>query len=159
MSHVVLDVRPTAAGEDLPAGLVVTVLTGHVESSEPGPVLHVDVGLAGAEERHGLAEPVVTGEMESSVPVQLVLVVNSCSCAQQDLDDLQVTPRRGQLQGASAHLNMFINISVWREVFTHVVQHVAVAAPVQESPHGLGMTGLGSEVENCLTNLERNIVR
>lgn len=130
MSHVVLDVWPTAAGEDLPAGLVVTVLAGHVESPEPGPVLHVDVGLAGAEERHGLAEPVVTGEVESRVPVQLVLVVNSCSSAQQDLDDLQVTPRRGQLQGASAHLNMFINISVWRERSLLTLSNTLLSQPL-----------------------------
>ena len=74
VTHVVLDVRPAAAGEEDPAGLVVAVLTGHVEGREPGPVLHVDIGPAGAEERQALTEPVLGRHVESRVPLQLVLL-------------------------------------------------------------------------------------
>ena len=82
VTHVVLDVRPAAAGEKDPAGLVVTMLAGHVEGSEPRPVLHVDVGPAGAEESQAPAEPVLGRQVERRVPLQLVLLVHSCSSTQ-----------------------------------------------------------------------------
>ena len=82
MTHVVLDIRPAATGEEDPAGLVVTVLAGHVQRTEPGPVLHVDVGPAGAEESQALTEPVLGRQVEGRVPLQLVLVVHSCPSTQ-----------------------------------------------------------------------------
>ena len=105
MTHVVLDVGPAAAGEEFPAGLVVAVLAGHVEGGEPGPVLHVDVGPAGAEESQALTEPVLGRQVESRVPLQLVLVVNSCPSTQQERHQAKVASTSSNMQAASANLN------------------------------------------------------
>ena len=106
MTHVVLDIRPAAAGEKDPAGLVVAVLAGHVESTEPGPVLHVDVGPVGAEESQALAEPVLGRQVEGRVPLQLVLMVHSCPSTQQQRHQAKVASASSNLQAASANLNI-----------------------------------------------------
>ena len=114
MTHVVLDVGPAAAGEEFPAGLVVAVLAGHVEGGEPGPVLHVDVGPAGAEERQAPAEPVLGGQVERRVPLQLLLLVHGGPATEEERHHGQVTAPCRHLEAAPAH----------------GVQHVAVAASV-----------------------------
>ena len=69
-----------------------------MQSSEACPVLHVDIGPAGAEEGESLAVAVLGGEVERCVPVQLVLVVHGGPGIEQELDNLQVTSCCCQLQ-------------------------------------------------------------
>ena len=78
--------------------MVMTMLTRHVQSSEPTPVLDVDIGPVGAEQGHGLAESVLGRQVEGGHSVNLVLVVHSSSGIEQEADNVEMTPSRGQLQ-------------------------------------------------------------
>ena len=97
-THVILHVWSAAVEEEDPTGLVVAALTTQVESCEAAPVLHVDIGLVGAEERQALTEPVLGRQVEGSHTINLVLVVHGSSGIEQEADNVEMTPSRGQLQ-------------------------------------------------------------
>ena len=97
-SYVVLDVRSAALLQQNSAGLIVTMLTSHMKSSEAAPVLDVDIGVVVTEQGHCPAPASLSCQMESSHSVNLVLVVHSSPSIQQDPHNVKMTPSCCQLQ-------------------------------------------------------------
>ena len=94
-TYIILDIWSAAIGQQNSACLIMPMLTSHMQSSEPAPVLDVNVCSVVAEQLHGPTEAVLGGQVEGGHTVNLVLVVHGSSAIQQEADYVEMTASGG----------------------------------------------------------------